>query len=230
VNALRPVSFEYNENNQKTIGFIAEEVAPLDSRLVFYEADGVTPKGITYDKFVPILTKAIQEIWTRIQTVLTWFSASGDRINVQGMICVDDTCLTKDQFKILLIKSGDASYYPNHGTATESFIINSATSMESDSTSSSSVIDNATTEDASTMAGINTESTDSNTSVPGASTTESGSDSDSNNSASQDQNVTNDPVIENTVTTPMPAPVPVDNSVSNDSISSTGETFGTEGQ
>lgn len=45
----------------KEIGFIAEEVEKVEPRLVEYEADGKTPRGVNYAESVALLTKAIQE-------------------------------------------------------------------------------------------------------------------------------------------------------------------------
>ena len=71
VNALRPVTFTYNGNNEKSIGFIAEEVNQLEPRLVFYEADGVTPKGVRYENFAPIVVKAIQELNIKFDSLIS---------------------------------------------------------------------------------------------------------------------------------------------------------------
>lgn len=70
-NLLRPVSFEYNGTNKSSLGFIAEEVNELDSRLVFYEQDGTTPRGVNYEAFAPILTKAIQELDIKVNEIIS---------------------------------------------------------------------------------------------------------------------------------------------------------------
>lgn len=53
----------------KEVGFIAEEVAKIDSRLVEYEVDGKTPRGVNYAEYTAILTKAIQEQQAQISTL-----------------------------------------------------------------------------------------------------------------------------------------------------------------
>jgi hypothetical protein len=113
INALRPVSFTYNGNNAKALGFIAEEVNVLQPKLVFFESDGVTPKGVRYDEFAPVLTKAIQELSAivdglkaKVDSIMAWFSFGGSQFNVQGNVCVDDVCVTKQQFKQMLLNSG----------------------------------------------------------------------------------------------------------------------------
>jgi hypothetical protein len=61
VNALRPVSFNYNSDNEPSLGFIAEEAALVDERLVVRDNNGVI-QAIDPSQFIPILTKGIQEI------------------------------------------------------------------------------------------------------------------------------------------------------------------------
>ncbi len=67
VNALRPVTYVYNDTENPRIGFIAEDVEEVDTRLMFYEADGVTPRGVRYEDIVPVLTKAVQELDLKIE-------------------------------------------------------------------------------------------------------------------------------------------------------------------
>ncbi|MFA7315711.1 MAG: tail fiber domain-containing protein [Candidatus Paceibacterota bacterium] len=64
--AMRPVSYLYNGTNKEDIGFIAEEIYDIEPRLVFYEADGVTPRGLRYEKFVSLLAGALQELNTKV--------------------------------------------------------------------------------------------------------------------------------------------------------------------
>ncbi len=67
VNTLRPVTYMYNDTVIPRIGFIAEDVALIDTRLMFYEADGVTPRGVRYEDIVPVLTKAVQEMDLKLE-------------------------------------------------------------------------------------------------------------------------------------------------------------------
>ena len=60
VNALHPVSYVFNSNNGKNLGFIAEEAALVDERLIIKDEDGL-PFALNDMAFIPILTKAIQE-------------------------------------------------------------------------------------------------------------------------------------------------------------------------
>jgi hypothetical protein len=75
---LRPVSYRYkpegifahNLNFQRErVGFIAEDINQVDSRLVGYEADGKTPRTIGYDQITPILVKSIQELKAEVDAL-----------------------------------------------------------------------------------------------------------------------------------------------------------------
>lgn len=61
INAFRPVSFRYNNTDELHLGLIAEEVQQVDPRLVFYENDGVTPRGVNYEDLTAVLVKGMQE-------------------------------------------------------------------------------------------------------------------------------------------------------------------------
>lgn len=65
VNKLRHVSYAYNNNNEESIGFIAEEVAKIDPRLVVFNAQG-QPDALEYDQFIPILAKGLQEVDAKV--------------------------------------------------------------------------------------------------------------------------------------------------------------------
>lgn len=60
---LKPVEYVYknDEKNVKRIGLIAEDVLEVEPRLVFFEQDGVTPRGVTYEESIALLVKAIQD-------------------------------------------------------------------------------------------------------------------------------------------------------------------------
>jgi hypothetical protein len=80
VNQLNPVQFNYrkkdNETNEFTdelyenvnYGFIADEVESVNKELVFYNEDG-TLAGVEYNSMIAILTKAIQELKTEIDSL-----------------------------------------------------------------------------------------------------------------------------------------------------------------
>lgn len=67
VNKLRPVSFDWNEQERETrgcnrqVGFIAQEVEPIIPEAVGQQSDnGVY--SLSPDKIIPVLTKAVQEL------------------------------------------------------------------------------------------------------------------------------------------------------------------------
>ena len=76
VEKFRPVSFTYNDSNLHVLGFIAEEVATIDPRLVTRDDDG-TIRGIDQTQIVPILVKGIQDQ----QTLLGTYTMTGDDLS-----------------------------------------------------------------------------------------------------------------------------------------------------
>ena len=77
VKQLRPVTYEFNSNNEAHLGFIAEEVAVLEPRLTFTEADGVTVRGVRYQEMTALLASAIQELATTISFISnSWTSTT----------------------------------------------------------------------------------------------------------------------------------------------------------
>jgi len=81
IKGMRAVSYQRNSDNVSEIGFIAEEIAALDSRLVFYEADGTTVRGVKYEQMTALLTKAIQEQSGKIEGINTTLLGQGLRID-----------------------------------------------------------------------------------------------------------------------------------------------------
>ena len=83
VMALRPVSFYYNSNgdvstsdatSSEQLGFIAEEAAKIDPRLIGYGSDGLA-RTFKYENYTSVLTKAIQEQQGQIRTLASTTSA-----------------------------------------------------------------------------------------------------------------------------------------------------------
>ncbi len=77
--ALRPVSFYYNTDylgsfatdqnwSSEHLGFIAEEIAQIDSRLVTFDSLG-QPDSVRYEIVSSLLTKAVQELNLRIENI-----------------------------------------------------------------------------------------------------------------------------------------------------------------
>ncbi len=59
--ALRPVSFEWRGSGEADLGFIAEEVAQLDPRLVVRNERGEV-EGVKYDRLSVVLALAVQQL------------------------------------------------------------------------------------------------------------------------------------------------------------------------
>ena len=77
--ALNPISFRYKDTvlgsftsdpnwNGVRTGFIAEEVQLVDPRLVLVDQNG-QPDGVRYELITPILTKAVQELNSRLDSI-----------------------------------------------------------------------------------------------------------------------------------------------------------------
>jgi hypothetical protein len=59
--ALRPVAYRWNEDNLEDIGFVAEEVAAIDERLITRNRDGEV-EGVRYDRLSAILVHSMQQM------------------------------------------------------------------------------------------------------------------------------------------------------------------------
>ena len=81
INGLRAVSYNRNSDGLAEVGFIAEEVARLDSRLVFFEQDGETARGVKYNQLTAILTNAIQEQDGKLEGINTQLAEQGLRLD-----------------------------------------------------------------------------------------------------------------------------------------------------
>lgn len=104
ISSLKPVSFRYNEGDQRIrYGFIAEDTQTVDDRLVTHDADG-NVSGIDDRSIISILVKAFKELSIRVAAIATWFT--GDTLSVRGNICVDDVCISRENFKALIIQAG----------------------------------------------------------------------------------------------------------------------------
>ncbi len=66
VAALRPVSYAWKHSGELDVGFIAEEVAELDERLIVRDKAGQVD-GIRQDRLTAVLTGAVQELLERFQ-------------------------------------------------------------------------------------------------------------------------------------------------------------------
>ena len=65
---LRSTMFEYKEDERTDIGLIAEEVYEVIPELVGLDKDGL-PNSVSYDRFVSVLVKAIQELNDKVSAL-----------------------------------------------------------------------------------------------------------------------------------------------------------------
>jgi hypothetical protein len=69
---LHAVDYHWKESGEADIGFIAEEVAAIDARLVNYNETGQV-EGVKYDRLSAVLANAVQEL-------AAWDSLTADRL------------------------------------------------------------------------------------------------------------------------------------------------------
>lgn len=101
ITALESVSFAYiNSDGRTRYGFIAEDVALVDPLLATYDADGIL-SGIDDRSLIALLIKAIQEIIESIARQLTT-----DRL------CIGTTCISEQELKNILQRTGTAGLAP----------------------------------------------------------------------------------------------------------------------
>ncbi|MBP9771993.1 MAG: tail fiber domain-containing protein, partial [Candidatus Pacebacteria bacterium] len=114
---LRAVSYKENATGEERIGFIAEEVEDVDERLMFYEPDGDTPRGVRYEDIVALVVRSIQEIADRLDTIEDQLAAVGqgvgnfvdlivekitaDEVQTEKL-CIGETCITESELQELL--------------------------------------------------------------------------------------------------------------------------------
>ena len=67
VDKLKPVSYELKDSKEQVrhIGFVAQDVEEILPQLVETQDNAEKKKGLRYDEFIPVLTKAIQELKAR---------------------------------------------------------------------------------------------------------------------------------------------------------------------
>ncbi len=170
INALRPVSFKFNEGYgdnglSSQFGLIAEEVNTVDTRLTTLDKDGQV-NAVRYDFLAPILIKAIQEQQLQINMLMgsttSSISSSGflqnifnqflvllssvvvkvGEFHIQDKICIDDECYSKEVLRQVLRNSG-ATPLSNSAASTNSE--NSTTISDSSATTTPSTSEVATT-------------------------------------------------------------------------------------
>lgn len=121
VGKLDPVSFVYNEGDGRVrYGFIAEDIAAVDSHIVTYSASG-TLSGIDDRSILAVIAKAIQELTEKIVAFADSFTtdelrytrAVGGALTTKELttdkLCVGTICVTSEQFLRIVEESGQSS-------------------------------------------------------------------------------------------------------------------------
>ncbi len=137
--SLNPVTYNWNtelDTDSKHTGFIAQEMEQVFPDLV--STDPTTSlKSISYANLTPYIVKSIQEMDLKITDIYSLDTDSDTSLgslitrffeekfvyikdltagilHIDGNVCVDNICITKDQFKTMLINAGgvDSSIAP----------------------------------------------------------------------------------------------------------------------
>jgi len=66
---LQPAAYDELSTGRAQIGFVAEDVALIEPRLVIYDKDG-QPEAIKYDQLTALLTKAVQDLHNQINPLV----------------------------------------------------------------------------------------------------------------------------------------------------------------
>jgi len=77
---LNPVRFNYKNEKEEKIGFIAEQVEKIYPEFVKYEIDRKTPKGIDYEYMVAIAIGQIQALKLENQKLTERINIISDKI------------------------------------------------------------------------------------------------------------------------------------------------------
>jgi len=128
--ALTPVMYNWNNENDNTfkhVGFIAQEAEKLFPDIVFTDPN-TNLKSVSYTSLIPYTVKAIQEMNITVKDLssldvtvenslgflITQFfegqatfvkELTTSLFRVNGDVCVDDVCITKEEFKQMLINA-----------------------------------------------------------------------------------------------------------------------------
>ncbi len=193
IDSVRGTSYTLKDSGILQIGVIAQEIKAAFPEAVSGEEIDGRYLGVSYNAIASIALQGVRELNTlyknilsKIEYIALWFGDSGDRFTVQGMVCVDDVCVTKDQFKQILLNSGTGfvstvssspSSTSDTTTSTSTSSTSTTTSPESSTdegntnvidTSEVTQVDNSETTESSSVESVETETT-----TPETSTTES---------------------------------------------------------
>jgi hypothetical protein len=130
---LNPVSFDWRATDPEvlkhypliarfafsthSVGLIAQEVQPLFPLAIEQETVGdseVQYFQLDYTKFIPLIISSIKELYAQVLDVkntVVGFAQRlvSDEIVARNRLCVEDICVTRDQFQAMVSNAGAAS-------------------------------------------------------------------------------------------------------------------------
>ncbi len=105
IEALRGVTYYWKDKDRfgdsQEIGMIAQEVEQVVPQVV---SSGGEYKSLNIKNLVALLIEGVKALKQKLDTIAVWFI--DDKFSVQGEVCVDEVCVSKEQFKSLLLNSG----------------------------------------------------------------------------------------------------------------------------
>ena len=126
VASLQPVSFIYNNDASSTVryGFIAEDAAAVDKHFGTYNQSAEI-SGIDDRSLIAVIVGAVQALAKKASAFadsfatkeLTFVRATGDELTVKKL-CVEDVCVTRDQF-LRMVEQGGQAPAPSSPTPSE---------------------------------------------------------------------------------------------------------------
>ncbi len=99
--SIQPRFYTMKGTGKPQIGFIAQELKLVLPEVVEGQEGTM---GISYGNMVALLVTAIKDLNGKVEKIATWFK--DDKLNIQSDVCVDNVCITKEQFKEMLLNSG----------------------------------------------------------------------------------------------------------------------------
>jgi hypothetical protein len=112
---INPISYKWNtlsgyDTDSMYSGFSAQNI-----QLAIPEAVATSSNGFLTLSDRPIiatLVNAVKEVGIKIEKIMIWFGGDGSKFNISGDVCVDEVCISKDQFKVMLQNSGAITNIP----------------------------------------------------------------------------------------------------------------------
>ncbi len=137
---VRDYNFIADINKKTSQGFIAQELLQVYPQAVTVPED---PNGlymVDYSKLMPLAIKSIQDLNLKVEdlksldtskentlgslivrfledVVVTIREATIRKLNIDGQVCVDDVCVSKEEFKQILINSQNSSSSSSGGSS-----------------------------------------------------------------------------------------------------------------